>query len=146
MNKIIVLGVGNSLKRDDWIGCYATEILKKKLRRKNIDFIIGDVSPEVWAEKIAGANPNKVIILDAVDMGLNPGQIKVVDLKKIKQTLPTSHKPSLRILIDYLQKTTNAEIKIIGIQPKSVDFGEKMSKEVKDAVPAIKEKILELIQ
>ncbi len=80
------------------------------------------------------ANPNKVIILDAVDMSLKPGQIKVIDLKKIKQTLPTSHKPSLRILIDYLQKNTNAVIKFIGIQPKNVGFGEKMSKEVKEAI------------
>jgi len=146
MGKIIILGVGNSLKRDDWIGCYATKILKKKLRRKDIDFIIGGISPEAWAEKIVRAKPNRVVILDAVDMSLNSGQIKVIDFKKIKQTLPTSHKPSLRILIDYLQKNTNAVIKIIGIQPKNIEFGEKMSKEVKEALPMIEEKILGLIQ
>lgn len=146
MDKTIILGVGNSLKRDDWIGCYATKILKKKLRRKGVDFIIGGLSPEAFAEKIVRANPNKVIILDAVEMSLNPGQIKVVDLKKIRQTLPTSHKPSLRILIDYLQKTTDATIKMIGIQPKNIGFGEKMSKEVEKALPRIEEKILELIQ
>lgn len=134
------------MKRDDWIGCYTTKILKKKLRRKGIDFIIGGVSPEAWAGKITKANPNKVIILDAVDMSLKPGQVKVIDLKKIRQTLPTSHKPSLRILIDYLQKTTNAVIKFIGIQPKNVDFGEKMSKEVKEAIPMIEKRVLKLIQ
>jgi len=146
MDNIIILGVGNSLKRDDWIGCYATKILKRELKTKNIQFIIGSVSPEAFAEKIVRAKPTKIIILDAVNMGLKPGQVKVIDIKKIKQTLPNTHKPSLRILIDYLRKTTDAVIKIIGIQPKNVDFGEKMSKDVKDAVPAIKERVLRLIQ
>jgi hydrogenase 3 maturation protease len=146
MDKIIILGVGNSLKCDDWIGCYTTKILKREMEAKNIQFIVGGVSPEAFAEKIVKAKPTKVVILDAVDMGLKPGQIKVIDVKKIKQTLPNTHKPSLRILIDYLRKTTDAVIKIIGIQPKNVDFGERMSREVKDAVPAIKEKILKLIR
>lgn len=146
MDKIIILGVGNSLKRDDWIGCYATKILKRELKTKNIQFIIGGVSPEAFSEKIVRAKPTKVVILDAVDMGLKPGQIKVIDIKKIKQTLPNTHKPSLRILIDYLRKNTDAVIKMIGIQPKNVNFGEKMSREVKDVVPTIKEKVLELTQ
>ncbi len=146
MGNIIILGVGNSLKRDDWIGCYATKILKKKLKRKHVEFIIGGVSPESWIGKITRAKPTKVIILDAVDMGIKPGQIKVIDLKKIIQTLPTTHKPPLRILIDYLGKTTDAEIKIIGIQPKNISFGERMSREMKNAIPVIKEKVLELIQ
>jgi len=146
MDKIIVLGVGNSLKRDDWIGCYATKILKRELSSKNIEFIIGGISPEAFSEKIIRAKPTKIIILDAVDMDLKHGQINIIDLNKIKQTLPNTHRPSLRILIDYLKKNTDAVIKIIGIQPKDVKFGEKMSKEVKDAVPMIKERLLELIQ
>jgi len=146
MDNIIILGVGNFLKRDDWIGCYATKILKRELKAKNIQFIIGGVSPEAYAEKIVRAKPTKVVILDAVDMGLKPGQIKLINIKQIKQALPNTHKPSLRILIDYLRKTTDTTIKIIGIQPKNVDLGEKMSKEVKNAIPAIKERLLELIQ
>lgn len=134
------------MKRDDWIGCYAVEILQKELRAKNIQFIIGSVSPEAYAEKIAKAKPDKVIILDAVDMGLKPGEVRVIGSEKIGQALPNTHKPSLRILIDYLEKTTNAEIKIIGIQPKDIRFGETMSKEVKQAIPIIKKKILELIR
>jgi len=146
MDNIIILGVGNFLKRDDWIGCYATKILKRELKTKNIQFIVGGISPEAFAEKMVRAKPTKVIILDAVNMGLKPGQVKVIDIKKIKQTLPNTHKPSLRILIDYLRKTTDAVIKIIGIQPKNVDFGERISKEVKDAVPAIKKRVIQLIQ
>jgi len=146
MDKIVILGVGNSLKCDDWIGCYATKILKTELNSKNLDFIIGGVSPEAFSEKIVRARPTKIIILDAVDMGLKHGEINIIDPNKIKQTLPNTHKPSLRILIDYLRKNTDAVIKIIGIQPKNVNFGERMNKEVKDAVPMIKEKVLELIQ
>ena len=146
MSKIIILGVGNSLKRDDWIGCYATKIFKRELRSKNIQFIIGGVSPEAWAEKIARAKPTKVVILDAVDMNLKPGQTRVIDLTEIRQTLPNTHRPSLRILIDYLRKNTDAVIKFIGIQPKNVNFGERMSKEVKNAIPTIKNEVLRIIQ
>jgi Ni,Fe-hydrogenase maturation factor len=51
-----------------------------------------------------------------------------------------------KILVDYLQKSLDCEIAIVGIQPKNVDFGKPISKVVSGAAKEVAGAIADLLK
>lgn len=134
--KIVLLGVGNRIRGDDAAGPELIEILKKKLpdTRNEIFLFDGEEVPEDYVVPIANLKPNLVIIVDVVDFGSRPGTIKLFPIRQIPQGSFSTHRLSLRFLGSYLEKETQAKIYLLGIQPKSIKLGEKLSLEVKKAL------------
>lgn len=131
--KIVLLGVGNRIRGDDAAGPQLIEILKKRLldTGKEIFLFDGGELPEDYLVPIANLKPNLVIIVDVVDFGSRPGSIKLFPIRQIPQGSFSTHRLSLRFLGSYLEKETQAKIYLLGIQPKSIKLGEKLSLEVK---------------
>jgi len=131
--KIVLLGVGNRIRGDDAAGPQLIGILKKRPpdRRKEIFLFDGGELPENYLIPIANVKPNLVIIVDVVDFGSRPGTIKLFPIRQIPQGSFSTHRLSLRFLGSYLEKETQAKIYLLGIQPKSIKLGEKLSLEVK---------------
>jgi hydrogenase 3 maturation protease len=64
--------------------------------------------------------PVKILIIDAADMGLHPGEIRIIPKRKISQTSFSTHSMPLSIFIDHMYKILKADIILVGIQPKQM--------------------------
>ncbi len=126
--KIIILGIGNTLRSDDGVGSLLAAQLKDKVPFELID---AGSAPENYLEKIIKIKPETIIIIDAVDFGGNPGEIKILREEDLKSSnLFFTHNASLSMSINYLKKSHPADIIILIIQPKNINFNDKLSPEV----------------
>ena len=127
-----VMSIGNPIKCDDNIG----NVIIDKLDLKNIIKIKAEINPENFMNKLKDCD--EIIILDALDFGGNVGEVKVFELDKINEVSISTHS----IPIDLMKKILpNSKIKIIGIQPKSIGFGEELTKEMKNKIEEIVQKV-----
>ena len=130
--KVVILGIGNILRSDDGTG----SVLASRIKGKT-PFIVFDAeeSPENYLEKIVKEKPDTVVIIDAVDFGGKPGEFKFLQAQEIKTVnLFATHNASISLTINYLQNNLKADIIILIIQPKSINFGDKLSREVTNAL------------
>ena len=77
----LVMCIGNRDGGDDAIGPYIAD----KLKDKSMDFIVLDCStvPENFTSVVKRYKPRNLIIIDAAEMGLNPGEMRIVQKEKI---------------------------------------------------------------
>lgn len=133
MNQL-VLCIGNRDGGDDAVGPYIADKLKET------DFLVIDagIAPENFTDKIKNFNPEKLIIIDALDMQLNPGDFRIVLKDKIGVMHISTHGLPLSVLINYLEQYID-KIVLIGIQPKN------MSGEISDIVKQSADRIVDII-
>jgi hydrogenase 3 maturation protease len=130
--KTVILGIGNSLRSDDGAGSLLASRIKDKT-----PFVVFDAqaSPENYLEKIIREDPDTLVIIDAVDFGQEAGEVKLLEAKEIKTVnLFTTHNASISLTINYLQSNLKADIIVLIIQPKNINFGDKLSREVSDTL------------
>lgn len=126
--KVVILGVGNTLRSDDGIGSLLASRLKGK-----VPYIVYDagVSPENYLGKIEKDKPDNLVIVDAVDFGGRPGEFREVDGSDIKTAnLFSTHNASLSMAINFLQSNSKTDIMVLIIQPKTIAFGDKLTPEL----------------
>jgi hydrogenase maturation protease len=145
--KILVLGVGNPYRRDDGIGPAVISRLKSewRLRESYVDLLDGGTDGLSLIEYIEGYA--KVLVVDAVDMGVAPGEVRMFSPEEAKLTIKadalSTHGFGLAEVIALMEKLEmKTDMRIIGIQAKDVTFGEGMSPEVSSKI----EEILELVR
>jgi hydrogenase 3 maturation protease len=110
----LIMCIGNVGGGDDAVGPYIAERLKH-------DFTVLDCGtiPENYTSVVKKHNPDNVLIIDAVDMGLSPGEIRIVPKDKIGVMHISTHGIPISVLIGYLENYVK-NIIIIGIQPKQM--------------------------
>ena len=126
--KVVILGIGNTLRCDDAAGSILAQRLKEKTH-----FIVFDAgqSPENYLEKIIREKADIVVIIDSADFGGSAGEFKVLKAEDIKTVnLFSTHNTSISLTINYLKNNLKADIIILIIQPKSIAFGDKLSPEL----------------
>ena len=132
--KLIVLGVGNELKSDDGVGPF----IIKKLKQENIEnkillFIDGKTVPENFTGKIRKEKPTHLIIVDACLMDLQPGDMQIVNKYEFANIGISTHSMSLSFFVRYLEKDTDFGIIFVGIEPETMDWGERPTPKVEKA-------------
>jgi len=118
--KIIVIGIGNIIKGDDGVGPSLISCLKGKIEADVIDC---GTAPENYTATIRRKGPNTIVIVDAVDLKLKPGAIRIVDPNEIKDETFSTHNISLKTFAGFIKTEANATVVIIGVQPERVSFG-----------------------
>jgi hydrogenase 3 maturation protease len=83
--------------------------------------------------------PKNLVLIDAADMGLAAGDIRIIPKEKLGSMHISTHGMPLSILIKYLEKEVEHVI-FIGIQPETM-FGE-ISKPVKKSA----EQLIDLLK
>jgi hydrogenase 3 maturation protease len=130
--KIVILGIGNTLRSDDGAGSLLASRIKDKTSFTVFD---AEESPENYLEKIIREKPDTLVIIDAVDFGAQAGEVKLLEAKEIKTAnLFATHNASISLSINYLQSNLKADIIVLIIQPKNINFGDKLSWEVSDTL------------
>ncbi|NIO44014.1 MAG: hydrogenase maturation protease [Candidatus Aenigmarchaeota archaeon] len=132
-----VMSIGNPIKSDDNIG----NIILDKLDVENIKKIKAGVTPENFIKELK--DYDEVMILDALEFGGSIGEVKVFELNEIKDVVTSTHSIPIDLLKRFLP---DSKIKIIGIQPKNIDFGEKLSEGLESKIGKIVKKVEFLIE
>lgn len=128
--KILFVGIGNLLKKDDGAGVYVSSGIKGS---DTVSSLTVEVSIENYIGKINRINPDILVLIDAVDMGSVPGTYKLLDINQTEDMTFNTHNISARRVSDFFKMP----VYLIGIQPESIDFGEKMSYLVKNTADKI---------
>ncbi len=136
-SRIAILGIGNSFRSDDAAGpLVARGLIQTRLTRDFDSFLVIDagLAPENATAKLRRFAPQAVLLIDAAEMGERPGTIRWIEMDEIDGMSASTHTMPLSLLAKYLILEINCEVKILGIQPRSTEVGESVSREVLDAV------------
>ena len=130
--------IGNREGGDDAVGPYVADKLKfEKLH--NIRVIDSGTVPENYTSVVKREKPRTLIIIDAVEMNLVPGEIRIVPKEKIGVMTISTHGIPISVLIGYLEQYVK-NIIFIGIQPKE------MSGELTLSVKESGEKLVKILK
>jgi hydrogenase 3 maturation protease len=130
--------IGNRDGGDDSVGPYISDKLKK-IHNKDFFIIDCETVPENYTSVVKNKKPKNLIIIDAVEMGLIPGEIRIIPKEKIGVMHISTHGIPISVLINYIEKTVK-NIIFIGIQPK------KMSGKMTKIVKLSADKLIDLIK
>ena len=130
--RIVIAGIGNSLRKDDFVGVEIVRSLQNKVSRF-VYLIECETVPESFIEPITEFKPTHILIIDAAMLNLSPGSSKIIEHSEIVgQTAISTHALPLRIFCEYLAETTGAKITLLVIQPKDTSFGEGLTSKLKE--------------
>jgi len=140
MTKRLVLTVGNTMMGDDAAG----PLLAQAMLGSPVDgwdVLDGGSVPENCLHQIREMAPDQILVVDATDMDLLPGEIRLINDEKLDDPfLMSTHTLSLSYLIQSLRETT-PKVELLGLQPRVVAFGYPVSPEVKQAVGFVYENL-----
>ena len=127
--KTAIVAIGNILRGDDGFGPKLIEILKEKCIKASL-FDCG-TAPENYIFPILSSSCDTIILVDAADIGLSPGNAKIFALEEIANVSFSTHNPSPRLFTDLLKTgKDNLNIFVVCVQPKTTELGVPLSKEM----------------
>jgi hydrogenase 3 maturation protease len=137
LQKTVVLCVGNRQGGDDAVGPFIADKLQKH-EKSDLICIDAGIAPENFTDKVKNYHPERLIIIDAIEMDLKPGEIRQVPPKKIGVMHISTHGIPLSVFIKYFHQYIDS-IVLIGIQPS------KMSGNITDNVIFAADKLIQII-
>jgi hydrogenase maturation protease len=145
--RIVVIGVGNLLLRDEGIGIHVVQALQEMDLPPDIRLIDGGTSPDLIACTRAG---DKMIIVDAARAGGEPGSIYRFlpgDLAAERPALASAHEMGVVENLGLMSLTGNQPVEtvIIGVEPAEIDWGTELSAGLRLRVPDIVRVVLKEI-
>ena len=151
MAAITVLGIGNILMRDEGVGVRLLEAVRAAHQwTDSIEFVDGGAGGLNLLNIIERAKA--MVVFDAANMKLTPGEYRIILPQHIADELP-EHRVSmhdvpftetLRLCREFLH--CPGEIKVMLIQPKTVEFGRELSDELKTAFDKLVPAAVNLVQ
>ncbi len=143
--RVVVAGIGNSFRRDDFVGVEVVRNLQNKVSQ-SVYLIEGETVPESFIEPITKFNPTHILLIDAGLLNQKPGSSKLIDPNQLaKHTAISTHMLPLRIFCDYLKKTTDAKLSLLIVQPEDTTFGEGLTPKLKETAKKLTDILLKLL-
>jgi hydrogenase 3 maturation protease len=137
VERVVVAGIGNPFRRDDFVGVEIVRNLKGKVS-KNVYLIEAETIPENYMHQIAAFKPTHILLVDAGIINKEAGASTIVDPKQLmRKTSISTHTLPLKIFCDYLTQTTPAKIALLVIQPMDASFGEGLTPKLKKTAEAL---------
>jgi hydrogenase maturation protease len=148
--RVTVLGIGNLLLQDEGVGVHLVqELASRKVDCANLAIIDAGTTPDF--PSLLDPDIDKLIIVDAVNGGNDPGTIYRLGLDDLNldSVAPVSlHEIGLvenLWIMSLLGKQPKSTV-VIGIEPKTIDYGLDLSPQVKEKLPKILELVLKEIE
>ena len=137
---IVILGIGNVLWADEGFGVRCVEALQERWRfADHVRLVDGGTQGLYLIQHVQEAS--KLLILDAVDYGLAPGTLKIVENDDVPRFLGAKkmslHQTGFQEVLTLSQLTGHypAEVMLIGCQPEELeDYGGSLRPIVKIAL------------
>ncbi len=137
--RIVVVGVGNLLLKDEGIGVHIARALQQMDIPQDTEIIDGGTYPDL---PYYLSNTDKLVIIDAVKGGSQPGTVyrfRPGDVNIESEEMVSVHELGLEqsLKIMKLMGRKPREIVIIGIEPGEIDWGTELSAELQQKIPEI---------
>jgi len=130
--KVVIAGIGNPLRKDDFVGIRIVRDLENNVP-PSVHLIECETVPESFLESITELNPSHILIIDAALLNLEPGTPKLVTPKELRERqVVSTHAIPLQIFCQYLAQTIKAKIALLVIQPKDSSFGEGLTQKLEN--------------
>ena len=143
--KVVIAGIGNPIRMDDFVGVKIVQDLQGKVSDK-VYLIECETVPESFIQEIVDFNPTHILLIDAAILGLKPGESRLIKPEQLTDFPAFStHMLPLRIFCEYLDKTTKAKIVLLLIEPKKADFGEGLTSEAEAVAKEIANFLIKLL-
>lgn len=132
-SKYALLCVGNSMMGDDGAGPRLAELCATD-PLPGWTVVDGGAAPENDIGYLRELRPSHLVIVDATDMGLAPGELRLLDEADIAEMfIYTTHNLPLTFLIEQLREDI-PNITFIGVQPDVVAFYYPLSPSLEQAI------------
>ena len=136
--KLAIVGIGNIIRGDDGLGPKLIEILRNRGGLPGVSLFDCGTAPENYIFPILSTSCDTLMLVDAADIGKEPGAVEIFDLDKISRVSFSTHNPSPRLFTDLLKTgKEDMDIFVISIQPKSTGIGAPLSEEVLNSLERI---------
>ena len=133
--KVLIAGTGNPFRRDDAIGVVITKRLTEQFGKTQQNFqdisvhTVG-LTPEDCIDIAVAEKPEIVIMIDACDAGLEPGEIVIFHETDLPDGFHTSHSISPKFIARMIHQLVGSKVIYLGIQIAEAGFGEEVSEAV----------------
>jgi hydrogenase 3 maturation protease len=128
--RVVVAGIGNPIRKDDFVGVRIAQDLIGRVSDK-VQLLECETVPESSLQEIVDLDPSHVL-------GLKPGEIRLVFPERIADFPPiTTHVLPLRIFCELIASMTKAKIALLLIEPENTEFGEGLTPKVQAAADKI---------
>lgn len=144
-DKLVILGIGNPMRGDDAIGIEIVKLLRGNVP-ENIKLLECQTVPENFTKEIRRFNPSHVLMVDAAHFEAEPGEAKLVPPEKISGVALSTHALPLSILAEILRKSINVKVMLLGVQPKKIEFGKKLTPELRKAAKKIAKALANMLE
>lgn len=146
--KILILGIGNLILRDEGVGVHAVRELEKRDLPAHVEVIDGGTYLMDLLSVIQEAE--RIIVIDALKGGGEPGTIYRIfpdDLMAgSEQTLSLHQVGLLEVLGIVRQLGGDPHVVIIGVEPKEISWGMELTPEVEGELPKVIETVMGELQ
>ncbi len=121
--------MGNIMRGDDGLGPRFIELLRP--RKPNASLFDCGTVPENYIFPILSTLCDTLILVDAADLGIAPGEARVLGPNEIKNVGFSTHNSSPLLFIDLLKTgKEDMHIFVVSMQPKTTALGVPLSEEV----------------
>ena len=148
--RMLILGIGNPILRDDKVGHLLVQLLRNRLSNPDIELQETSSVGLNLAELMAGFD--FAIIIDAIKSGGNPGRVyclKPHDLPARNPSQYDQHRTGLMQALELgkaLGWPMPKDFSIVAIEAEDVvNFGDDLTPAVAEAIPSALQKVLELL-
>ena len=137
VERLVVVGVGSTLRGDDAAGMEVVTRLMAEYppdAHPRLLFCPGETAPENFSGKIRAFEPTHLLMIDAANVDLAPGEFVEIPAEKVGGPGFLSHMLPLKVMINYLVGDTRAKSALLGIQYQSLEFDAPLTPEISAAV------------
>lgn len=146
--KILILGVGNLILRDEGVGVHAVRELEKRDLPAHVEVIDGGT----YLMDLLGViqEAERIIVIDALKGGGEPGtiyRVKPDDLMAEGERTLSLHQVGLLDVLGMVKQLGgDPHAVIIGVEPKEISWGMELTPEVEAKLPKVIETVLGELQ
>jgi len=134
--ELLIAGLGNLLLADDGVGVHAVRALRGEDIGEGV--LVVEVGTAALDALPLFEAARRVIALDAVQAGGEPGSIYELDLEGVETGREghSLHELGLREVFRMIPAEKRPGLRILGVEPAVIDFGMELSPAVLKALPA----------
>jgi hydrogenase 3 maturation protease len=121
----MLLGIGNRYLGDDGAGVW----IASSFHHPGWRVIDCSTAPENFTSVVRREHPKLLVLVDAADMGISPGDFRTIRQDQVRDVSIGTHQMPLSLLMEYLADAADT-ILFVGIQPHRVREGEGLSEPV----------------
>jgi hydrogenase 3 maturation protease len=137
---VAIVGIGNTFRSDDAAGMLIAQALSQlecAADRTHLLICEAGHAPENKTAELRKFAPDLVLLIDAAEMGKEPGTVEWISEEDIDGMSASTHSLPLSMLAKYLTLELGCQVTLLGIQAASNEVGETVSAEVLQAVQKV---------